>query len=166
MAVREILLLGNPRLYEISKPVEKEELVNTKPIIDDLHDTLMNFRSKNNAGRAIAAPQIGIMKQIIYMHINEPVVFLNPILDNFSKETMEIWDDCMSFPGILVKVQRYKKCRIIYKDLYWHNREMHLEDNLSELLQHETDHLNGILAVFRAIDGKSFALKSQNQFLK
>ena len=81
MAVREILLLGNPKLFEICEPVQEAQLEQIKPIIQDLHDTLMAFRKKYNAGRAIAAPQIGAMKRLVYMYIGEPVVFINPVLD-------------------------------------------------------------------------------------
>lgn len=63
MAVREALLLGNPKLYEISEFVEREELDKLEPILQDLHDTLMDFKKKYGAGRAIAAPQIGVMKR-------------------------------------------------------------------------------------------------------
>ncbi|MCP4109632.1 MAG: hypothetical protein GY749_29615, partial [Desulfobacteraceae bacterium] len=72
------------------------------------------FREKHGAGRAIAAPQIGVMKRLIYMCINEPVVFINPVLSNKSKEMMIVWDDCMSFPDLLVKVERHVKCEIWY----------------------------------------------------
>ncbi|RKU13367.1 formylmethionine deformylase [Candidatus Poribacteria bacterium] len=165
MAVREILLLGNPKLFEICEPVQETQLDQIKPIIQDLHDTLMAFRQKYNAGRAIAAPQIGAMKRVIYMHIGEPVVFINPILDLKSTEMMELWDDCMSFPELLVKVYRHQRCRINYRDENWEERSMTLEGDFSELLQHEIDHLDGILAVQRAIDPRSFALRSQRHLL-
>ncbi len=165
MAVREILLLGNPKLFEMCAPVQEAQLAEIKPIIQDLHDTLMAFREKYNAGRAIAAPQIGVMKRMVYMHIEEPVVFINPVLDLKSTTMMELWDDCMSFPELLVKVHRHQRCRIIYRDENWEEQSMGLEGDLSELLQHEVDHLDGILAVQRAIDDRSFALRSQRQFL-
>jgi peptide deformylase len=132
--------------------------------VDDLRDTLLDFRKKQNAGRAVAAPQIGVMKRIVFMMIDEPVVFVNPVLDNFSDETFELWDDCMSFPDLLVKVRRFKSCTISYKDDNWNDKSMELNGSLSELLQHEVDHLNGILAVERAIDNRSFALKGQVEF--
>ncbi len=166
MAVKEILLLGNPKLYEVCKPINKDELDEVKSIVDDLHDTLFDFRNKYNAGRAIAAPQIGYMKRLVYMNIDNPIIFINPVLDILSAEMFELWDDCMSFPDILVKVKRHKRCHISFKDLDWNNQSLQLENDLSELLQHEVDHLNGILAVSRAIDGKSFALRSQKEFSK
>lgn len=165
MAVKEVLLLGNPKLYEVSKPVGQDEVESLKPVIEDLHDTLMDFRSRYNAGRAIAAPQIGVMKRLIYMHIDRPVVFINPTLDLKSAEMMEVWDDCLCFPDLLVKVLRHKECRINYLDMNWEKSYMNLKDDLSELIQHEYDHLEGILAVTHAIDGNSFALRSQRNFL-
>lgn len=161
MPIRELLLLGNPKLYEVSVPVEKAELDKMAGLVQDLHDTLLDFRRRYGAGRAIAAPQIGVMKRLIYMHIDRPVAFINPVLEEKSEAMIEMWDDCMCFPDLLVKVRRHKSCRIRYKDQDWIDQELRLEDDLSELLQHEYDHLDGILAVSRAVDGKCFALRSQ-----
>jgi peptide deformylase len=161
MAVKDILLLGNPLLYQKAELITFDELSQIKGIVNDLHDTLMNFRKIHECGRAIAAPQIGIMKRLIYMNIDKPIAFINPTIDQFSKETFELWDDCMSFPNLLVKVRRFKSCRITYKNLDWVEQEIFLNDDLSELLQHEYDHLDGILAVQRAIDQYSFAIKEQ-----
>ncbi len=165
MTVQKILLLGNPKLYETSLPVKREELDFLCKVVQDLHDTLMGFRSKYGAGRAIAAPQIEVMKRVIYMHIDKPVVFINPRIDQKSPKMIQIWDDCMSFPDLLVKVQRHKSCRIQYKDIEWKGQTMILEGDLSELVQHECDHLDGVLAVSRAVDKYCFALKSQRQYL-
>ena len=153
--VREVLLLGNPKLYNRSELVSFDELDSLKEVVDDLHDTLMDFRSKYGAGRAIAAPQIGVQKRLIYMHITEPVVFINPEMNFIGPAMFELKDDCLSFPGLFVKVRRYKKSVIKYKDMNWDDKEMELSDDLSELLQHEYDHLNGILATMRAVDNKS-----------
>jgi peptide deformylase len=161
MTVQDILLLGNPRLYEVSMPVLKEELPTVQSVIRDLHETMMEFRRTYGAGRAIAAPQIGVMKRVIYMHIDEPIAFINPVLDNLSEEMIEVWDDCMCFPELLVKVRRHKSCTIQFRDMNWNQKSMNLEDSLSELMQHEYDHLDGVLAVSRAIDSKSFALRGQ-----
>ncbi len=161
MAIRKILLLGNPKLYEVSSAVAPGNLDLLRPAIADLHDTMMEFRRTHGVGRAIAAPQIGVPRRVIYMHIDRPTVFINPVLDRRSPELIELWDDCMSFPDLLVKVRRHKTCRITYRDLEWREQSLDLVDDLSELLQHECDHLDGILAVARAIDGRSFALRVQ-----
>ena len=163
MAVKDVLLLGNPQLYEVSTTVLKEELDDIRNTVTDLHDTLLDFRRQYGVGRAIAAPQIGVMKRLLYMYIDKPTVFINPVLDMMSKETIELWDDCLCFPDLLVRVKRHKSCRISYLNEEWEKKEMWLEGDLSELLQHEFDHLDGILAVSRAIDGRSFALKSQQK---
>ena len=126
----------------------------------------MDFKKKHNAGRAIAAPQIGVIKRLVYLYIDKPVVFINPVLDEKSKEMIQLWDDCISFPDLLVKVKRHKSCKIKYRDKEWKDQAMMLEEDFSELLQHECDHLDGILAVARAIDEHSFALKSQRRFLE
>jgi peptide deformylase len=156
----QILLLGNPELYEISKECSMDELPQIKNIRDDLHDTLIAFRKQYGIGRAIAAPQIGIKKRIIYRYLDTPILFINPRIEFPDDETMEVWDDCMSFPGLQVKIMRYKRCIIYYKDEDWNDCELRLQGDMSELLQHEYDHLDGILATMRAIDNKSFALEA------
>jgi peptide deformylase len=156
---RDILLLGNPKLYEVSTPVDESELSQLAPVIQDLHDTLMAYRKRHHAGRAIAAPQIGIQKRLLYMYIDQPTVFINPELFFIGEEKMEVLDDCMSFPNLLVKVKRHQKISIHYRDLHWQAQTMTLEGDLSELLQHEYDHLDGILATMRAIDNQSFYVK-------
>jgi peptide deformylase len=166
MAVKGILLLGNPKLYESCTPVKKEELKGIKNVVADLHDTLMAFKKKYKAGRAIAAPQIGVMKRLVYMNIKSPVVFINPVLEDFSRQTIQLWDDCMSFPDILVKVKRYQNCRVTFRDLKWKKHSMILVEDLSELIQHEVDHLNGVLAIQRAIDSKSIILKSEKKYFE
>ncbi len=161
MAIREILQLGNSELYDVSREVFVEELDYVKGVIRDLHDTMMEFRRTYGVGRAIAAPQIGEKIRVLYMNIGEPTPFINPKLVFEEDEMMEIWDDCMCFPNLLVKVMRYKKCHIEYRDEHWNERSMKLEGDLSELLQHEYDHLDGILAVSRAMDGQSFAFRNE-----
>ncbi len=161
MAVRDILLLGNPQLYQVCAPVTRDEVDALRPTVADLHDTLMDFRRRYGVGRAIAAPQIGVMKRLVYMHIDRPVVFVNPVLDRLSEEMITLWDDCMSFPDLLVRLRRHRRCRITCRDLDWRLHRWDLEDDLSELLQHECDHLDGILAVSRALDARAFALRGQ-----
>lgn len=166
MPVRDILLLGNPKLYEQCESVRPEEMNEMRTVAQDLHDTMMDFRARYGAGRAIAAPQIGVMKRLIYMHIDEPVTFVNPVFASMSDEMMTLWDDCMSFPELLVKLRRHKRCRIVFQDLEWQEQQLDLEYDLSELLQHEVDHLDGILSIHRALDNQSIALRSQKALLE
>ncbi len=152
---RDILLLGNPELYKKSVEVRQEELPELKAVIEDLHDTLIDYRRRYGAGRAIAAPQIGVKKRLIYMNIGEPVAFINPILSFPDEEMMTVLDDCMSFPGLCVKLFRHVRCRIDYYDMDWKPCVMEVSGDLSELLQHEFDHLDGVLATMRAMDEKA-----------
>lgn len=161
MAIREILLLGNPLLYLKSAPVTREELSSLRPVIQDLHDTLIDFRTRRGAGRAISAPQIGVQKRLVYLLVNEPTVFLNPVLDQLSPEVFELWDDCMSFPELLVRVRRHSRCRVTYRDMGWTEHQRNLPEDMAELLQHECDHLDGILSVGRAAGPDAFSLLSQ-----
>jgi peptide deformylase len=112
----DLLLLGDPRLYEVCEPVLESELPEVKNWVADLHNVMEEIRAKFKFGRAIAAPQLGIMKRLIYMNIDKPVVFINPVLLNLSDEKFELWDDCMSFPNLLVKVARHRSLTIQYQD--------------------------------------------------
>lgn len=159
MAVKDILLLGNPVLYEKSIVVRSEELNSLLPKINLMYDTILDFRRKYGVGRAIAAPQIGLQKRIICLNIDKPIAMINPVLSNLSDEQFELWDDCMSFPNLLVRVKRHKKLTISFYDENWQQYSWNLEDDMAELILHEYDHLNGILATQRAIDNKSFCWK-------
>ena len=156
---RTILLLGNPELYEASQEVKIEELHQMEQVREDLKDTLLAFRARYGVGRAIAAPQIGVKKRVIYRHLDTPVLFINPRLAFPEQEMIDVLDDCMSFPDLLVRVKRYKRCIIYYKDLDWKDCSMELEGDMSELIQHEYDHLDGILATLRAVDERALVMK-------
>jgi len=121
-------------------------------------ELVAEYRRRYGAVRAIAAPQIGYMRRMIVLNIKRPQVLINPVLEEKSPEMIELWDDCMSFPNLLVRVNRHKSCRIRFLNEQWQEQSWWLEDDLSELLQHEYDHLNGILATQRAVDDRSFAL--------
>jgi peptide deformylase len=163
MPIRPILLLGNPDLYKISEEVKADEIKAMATVVTDLHDSMMDYRKRYGCGRGIAAPQIGVFKRLVYLHIDKPLVYVNPILYSGSGEMVELWDNCMSFPEILVRIRRHKTIQINYRDLDWNEHSGLLEGEMSELLQHEVDHLDGILAIKRAIDHQSFALKRERE---
>jgi len=154
--LNDLLLLGDPRLYEVCEPILQGELPQVKEWVADMANVMREVREKYHFGRAIAAPQLGIMKRLIYMNIDQPVVFINPELCDLSDDLFELWDDCMSFPNLLVKVKRHQSLTIKYLDQNWQQQQWKMDGALSELLQHEYDHLDGILCTMRAIDDKSF----------
>jgi peptide deformylase len=163
MPVREILLLGNPLLWRPSQRVVDIRSSGTQEIIDDLAATLAEFQHRKGFGRAIAAPQIGEHRRIIFVKMSEsaqPISLINPSIIRASREMMEMWDDCFSFPDLMVRVRRHCEIVLRYTDEYGSQQQITCRGDLSELLQHEVDHLDGILATDRAIDARSFALRS------
>ena len=161
--VREILLLGDERLYEICDAVTSADAGALPGWVQDLHDTLLDYRAAHGAGRAVAAPQIGVKKRLIYMLTDRPYVFVNPVLTFPDGETYELLDDCMSFPGLIVRVRRHRRAVIEYLDEHFRPQHMELEGDYSELLQHEYDHLDGILATMRAVDDKSLYMREMKR---
>jgi peptide deformylase len=164
MATKKILLLGNPGLWKTSGTVKIVGSTETRQIIRDLEDTLADFKEKYGFGRGIAAPQIGVLKRIIFIDFPKEKIsrlIINPQIVWQSAEKIKLWDDCFSFPGLLVKVERAREIKVEYLSIDGENCSVTAKGELSELLQHEIDHLDGILAVERAIDGKSFALRNE-----
>lgn len=159
--LKDLLLLGDPRLYETCELVEVSELALVPEWVADLHSVMEEIRATYKFGRGIAAPQLGIMKRLIYLNIDRPIVLINPELVAVSEQTNELWDDCMSFPNLLVKVQRHCSLTLSFRDENWQPQRWEVTDwALSELIQHEFDHLNGVLCTMRAMDAQSFRWRS------
>jgi peptide deformylase len=156
LGLEAMLLLGDPRLYQVCEPVLYEELPKVKAWVNDLHDVMEAIRAKYQFGRGIAAPQIGVMKRLFYLNLDKPYVIINPELVDCSDELFELWDDCMSFPNLLVRVKRHQSLTIKYLDEKWNPQTWQVEGAISELIQHEYDHLDGILCTMRAIDNQAF----------
>jgi len=159
MATREILLLGNPALRTPCAPVRKFPSARLRQTVRDLSDTLAFFRRKRGFGRGIAAPQIGIPDRVIFLEETGPLV--NPAITRRSRNTMTLWDDCFSFPDLLVKIRRHLKVSVDYRDVAGKRRTIVAQGGLAELLQHEIDHLDGILALDRAVDSRHIILRSE-----
>ena len=152
----DLLLLGDPRLYEKCKPVAETDLPQLPQIAADLRQVMAEVREKYRFGRGIAAPQLGYMLRVIYLDTDRPRLLVNPEFTERSAEMFELWDDCMCFPHLLVRVQRHKSVTVKYLDENWESQTWRVEDDLSELIQHEYDHLEGVLCTMRAVDGKGF----------
>lgn len=159
MSFGRILKLGNPLLYERSLPVLPEEIPSLMPVAEELLALIDECRRVHGFGRGIAAPQIGVMKRLVCLHLDKPYILFNPQLTNMSEGMFEMWDDCMCFPGLLVKVKRHIACTLTYTDEHGEENVWQIENDISELLQHEVDHLDGILATQRAVDDKSLRFK-------
>ena len=153
-----VLLLGDPRLRLRSTEVER---FNEAPFAD-LAATLDAFRKQHGFGRAISAPQIGVAQRFIAMNLGRGTFFLvNPVVTWRSEETFTMWDDCMSFPDLLVRVSRNASLSLDYVDEQGRTKQWNeLGRAEAELLQHELDHLDGILAVDRALDRDALVLRA------
>lgn len=160
MAVRPIHLLGDPVLRKRCAAVRNVEERAVRTLVRDLRDTLYDFRKRRGFGRGIAAPQIGVTQRIIFIYINEPLTLINPVIVKRSKAMFSLWDDCFSFPDILVKVRRHKTIEVRFTDEKGKRQTLKASGAMSELLQHEIDHLNGFLAIDRAIDSRHIVLRS------
>lgn len=161
MAIREILQLGNPILRETSAPVGDPSAPEVAALLVDLQDTLAHCRATTTYGRAIAAPQIGALQRIVFLNVERPWPFVNPTIVGRSAETMVVWDACLSFLSIFFQVERHRWVDVRYQDQAGEWHELHAEGDLSELLQHEIDHLDGILAVDRMTDVKTLCTREE-----
>lgn len=152
----DLLLLGDARLYEKCDPVTDADLPLLPQIAADLRQVMDEVRARYHFGRGIAAPQLGYMKRVIYLDADRPRLLVNPEFTGRSAEMFELWDDCMCFPHLLVRVRRHRRITVEYTDENLKKQSWTVEDALSELVQHEYDHLEGVLCTMRAVDGKGF----------
>jgi peptide deformylase len=161
---RKILHLGNPALWEKSFPVEAVHSTDTKSLVEDLDDTLSAFIRANGYGRGIAAVQIGVLKRVVFIRMPNnrfSGALINPVIVWEDVDRVELWDACFSLPNLMVRVSRATAIRVEYVDQDGVSQSVDAEGDLAELLQHEIDHLDGILAIERAISPESFSTRAE-----
>jgi len=162
MAIRRIRQLGDPVLRIRCERVQKPSSASIRLVADELRDTLQAAKKKHKMGRALAAPQIGAPVRVVYIEISQQRwTMVNPEITDVGSEDFLVWDDCFSFPNLLVRVTRAYRASLTYQDLEGESHSMELEGPMAELLQHEIDHLDGILAVDRASGLDPFAFRSE-----
>ena len=147
MAVKKILSIPDPILREKSIPVKKVDK-DIKNLMDDMIETMYNA-----PGIGLAAIQIGIPKRVIVMDISKdkdkknPMFFINPKIIWKSKVLSTYEEGCLSIPNQFAEVQRPDKCHFKYLDYNGKEKEIKAEGLLSTCIQHEIDHLDGILFI-------------------
>lgn len=148
---RKILVDGDPRLLAPAAPVEALD-ASIRADLDALGATLGWHRQRHGFGRGIAAPQLGIARRMIVIDLGAgPIALINPQITWRSEDSFVVWDDCFSLPDRLVRVRRDCSISLTYRDAQFRERTWrHLPPDLSELLQHEIDHLDGVLMTQRA----------------
>ncbi|WP_318835534.1 aminotransferase class IV [Burkholderia cepacia] len=144
--------MGTASLRDVARPVGDVTDPAVREAAGALRAALRAFRDEHGFGRAVAAPQIGVGQRMIALALDGwPDVIVNPEIVWHSDARMTLWDDCMCFPDLFVRVERHASVSVQYTTL---DGELHLRDALSpdvsELMQHEIDHLDGKLSFDRA----------------
>jgi peptide deformylase len=165
MAVRKVLQLGDPVLRQKATQVTNPAAPEIRELVGDLADTLAHWRAETGYGRGIAAPQIGVLQRVIFLQLpgQKPWPFINPEIVARSEEKVVVWDACLSFLAIFMQVQRHREITVRYQTLEGETVEVDAGAgrDLSELLQHEIDHLDGILAIDRVTDVKTIVTREE-----
>jgi len=158
----DVLMLGNPKLREVSSNVDNFD-GSLKENFQDLKDTLTYLQETKKIGRAIAAPQIGIMKNIVFFRLSDKTFYMiNPKITWKSEGLINVWDSCFSFDvTFFVEIERYKAIEVEFIDQKGKKHSRKFENDLSELVQHEIDHLEGILATDHLTDVKKIILRQE-----
>ena len=162
MAIREILKMGHPILLEVAKPVEKFNTPELDSIIEDMIDTM-----RQNDGAGLAAPQIGLGMQLVIFGFDSNerypeadqvpfTVLINPVITPIGDEEEDGWEGCLSVPGLMGVVPRFKKIRYQGKDQHGNEIDREVDGFHARVVQHECDHLIGKLYPMRIRDFSQF----------
>src|SRR4030066_1107435 len=162
MTVRRVLKMGDPLLFKVAEPVKEFGTPELHALIADMFDTMAAL---NGAG--LAAPQIGISRRVVIFGVEanprypdaEPVpttVLINPVIDVLTQQTEDGWEGCLSVPGMRGLVSRYTRLRYSGFDQYGKPLTREAHGFHARVVQHECDHLDGILYPMRLKDMRLF----------
>ena len=159
MSILKISRLGHPILFQKTKSVKDITGIGVKKIIHDMTDTMLDAK-----GIGLAAPQIHINKQIIIFRTTEDekekeikiTALINPKLTKISDETNNEWEGCLSIPGMLGLVKRYAKIKYEGYDIAGNIIQREVEGLHARVVQHEFDHLMGILYISRLANKNAY----------
>ena len=165
--IRDVLRMGDPRLLEVAKPVERFGTPALEALLRDMQDTMAALD-----GAGLAAPQIGVDLQVVIFGVDanprypqaEPVphtVLINPELEPLGDELDEGWEGCLSVPGMRGLVPRYTRLRYRGVDHYGNAIDRTVENFHARVVQHEVDHLMGILYPMRIDDMRNFGFTEE-----
>jgi len=167
MAVRKILKMGNPQLLQQSVSVADVHTPELQTLIADMFDTMAEA---NGAG--LAAPQIGVLLRVVIFGVQAnprypdaetvpTTVLINPEIEPLGEERESGWEGCLSIPGMRGLVPRYQRIRYRGIDQYGAAIERVAEGFHARVVQHECDHLDGILYPFRIEDVRMFGFEDE-----
>ena len=167
MAIRLVLKMGNPQLLEVSQPVEQHEIKQLDSLITDMIDTM-----KSLDGAGLAAPQIGVMKRVVifgfefnprYPHACAIpfTVLVNPQIEVLDDSKEDGWEGCLSVPGMRGVVSRHMNVRYCGLDERGNTIDRTVGGFHARVVQHECDHLDGILYPMRIDDMRNFGFETE-----
>jgi peptide deformylase len=162
MAVREILRMGDPRLLRVAQPVSEFGTPELEALAQDLHDTMVAAQ-----GAGLAAPQIGVDLQVVLFGFQRnarypdappvpPTLLINPEITPLSEAEEEGWEGCLSVPGLRGVVPRWRRIRYQGIDPEGRPIDRSVEGFHARVVQHECDHLMGVLYPMRVRDFTRF----------
>jgi len=162
MAIRPVLKMGDPLLLQVARPVDRFDTPELRSLLVDMHDTMASL---NGAG--LAAPQIGVSLQVVILGVGSNprypqaeevpfTVLINPQLDPIDNIMEDGWEGCLSVPGMRGLVPRHKHLRYRGFDPAGAPIDRTVSDFHARVVQHEVDHLNGILYPMRIPDLRNF----------
>ena len=160
--IRDVLKMGDPRLLEIAEPVENFGTPELRELLTDMHDT-MGYLD----GAGLAAPQIGVGLRVVVFGVKSNprypqaedipyTVLINPLVEPFSDEMEEGWEGCLSVPGLRGVVPRYLRLRYRGFDENGEAIDRIADGFHARVVQHECDHLDGVLYPMRVRDFSRF----------
>ncbi len=167
MAECRVLRMGDPDLFKVSEPVDAFDTAGLHELIQDLWDTMAA-----EGGIGIAAPQIGVPQQVVVFGLEEserypeappipPTVLINPEIEPVGDERVDGWEGCLSVPGMRGVVARHYRIRYSGYDAKGERFEREVEDFHARVVQHECDHLDGILYPMRIEDMRLFGFEDE-----
>ncbi len=145
--LRKILTEPDPILRKKCEPLERVD-IDTKKLMDDMLETMYAA-----PGIGLAAVQVGILKRLIVIDISKgeekkkPLFLINPKIIQQSKKTSVYEEGCLSIPGLFAEIERPAECTLKYIDYHGKEKELKAEGLLATCVQHEVDHLNGVLFI-------------------
>src|SRR5271155_870864 len=162
MAIRPILRMGDPRLLQVSEPVRNFNSPQLQELLADMQETMTAAQ-----GAGLAAPQIGVPQRVVifggapsrrYPDADAVpyTVLINPVLEPLGDLVAEDWEGCLSVPGMRGLVPRFQRLRYRGSDQFGQPLDRNVEGFHARVVQHEVDHLDGVLYPMRIEDMRSF----------
>ena len=170
MAARTVIRMGHPVLRRVAEPVTRFDTPELHALVEDLWETM-----HASGGIGIAAPQIAVAKRVVVFGLGgrddtsgcgevariDPTVLVNPVIEPLAETMAEGWEACLSVPGLRGIVPRYTRIRYTGFDAFGNRIEREVEDYHARVVQHECDHLDGVLYLSRIRDMSTFGFDEE-----